>query len=278
MDLDKLLTIDNVDTDQDHDTDEPQSSSSSKSSRKRKFESMNVPTPSQATPREELVASSSVGYAFDPADPSIVFIRCPIGVINHRQGIHACILSGKASVSSFKCLGYSEESDTSLIECGLYTGRTHQLRLHLQLLGNPIANDPCYGGELYYGDPARRMKAEQILLEMRTKGYHLLTKPPHLSSDHDDSIATLTYSDEVTQVPLVEDAGEASVGQLEGESDEDYLKRTCRYCRERSTLELETSLHCNGIWLHALRYESKGQWRFETPIPDWASVFSLSSS
>lgn len=46
-------------------------------------------------------------------------------------------------------------------------GRTHQLRLHLQWLGHPIANDPCYGGALFASDPvaqARAKIAEQWLL------------------------------------------------------------------------------------------------------------------
>ena len=45
-------------------------------------------------------------------------------------------------------VSYNPEDDTSVVRCQPHTGRTHQLRLHLQLIGNPIANDPCYGGEL----------------------------------------------------------------------------------------------------------------------------------
>ena len=40
---------------------------------------------------------------------------------------------------------------TSIVECRPQTGRTHQIRLHLQFLNHPIANDPCYGGELGFG-------------------------------------------------------------------------------------------------------------------------------
>lgn len=38
----------------------------------------------------------------------------------------------------------SDNSKTSMVECRPVTGRTHQIRIHLQFLGYPIANDPLY--------------------------------------------------------------------------------------------------------------------------------------
>ena len=35
----------------------------------------------------------------------------------------------------------------SLVECKLETGRTHQIRAHMQFLGHPIFNDAMYGGD-----------------------------------------------------------------------------------------------------------------------------------
>ena len=51
---------------------------------------------------------------------------------------------GKPAVTHYKILenlGY-----VSLIECTLETGRTHQIRVHMEYLGHPIFNDERYGG------------------------------------------------------------------------------------------------------------------------------------
>ncbi|MFT7589215.1 MAG: 23S rRNA pseudouridine1911/1915/1917 synthase [Limisphaerales bacterium] len=52
---------------------------------------------------------------------------------------------GKHAVTHYtvlESLGY-----TSLIECRLETGRTHQIRVHLQHINHPVFGDPMYGGD-----------------------------------------------------------------------------------------------------------------------------------
>ena len=35
--------------------------------------------------------------------------------------------------------------EAALVECRLETGRTHQVRVHLQSIGHPLLGDPVYG-------------------------------------------------------------------------------------------------------------------------------------
>lgn len=52
---------------------------------------------------------------------------------------------GKHAITHYKVLerfGY-----TTLIECRLETGRTHQIRVHMKHIGHPLFNDDLYGGD-----------------------------------------------------------------------------------------------------------------------------------
>lgn len=50
---------------------------------------------------------------------------------------------GKPSLTRFRVLGYAGE--TTRVELEPVTGRSHQLRVHMQSLDHPILGDPLYG-------------------------------------------------------------------------------------------------------------------------------------
>jgi len=52
---------------------------------------------------------------------------------------------GKEAVTHYKVL--ERFNYVTLIECRLETGRTHQIRVHMQFISHPIFNDEIYGGD-----------------------------------------------------------------------------------------------------------------------------------
>lgn len=52
---------------------------------------------------------------------------------------------GKDAITHYKVL--ERYNYVTLIECRLETGRTHQIRVHMQLIGHPLFNDDFYGGD-----------------------------------------------------------------------------------------------------------------------------------
>ncbi|MBN2823907.1 MAG: RNA pseudouridine synthase, partial [Campylobacterales bacterium] len=52
---------------------------------------------------------------------------------------------GKRAQTHFVPLEYDTNLDATLVECFPYTGRTHQIRIHLFHVKHPILGDPLYG-------------------------------------------------------------------------------------------------------------------------------------
>ncbi|KAI8902132.1 pseudouridine synthase [Globomyces pollinis-pini] len=71
-------------------------------------------------------------------------IECnePIKTASHKVGVNIVSSDGKPSSTVFTFISFN--GITSLVKCEPKTGRTHQIRVHLQYLGFPIANDPLY--------------------------------------------------------------------------------------------------------------------------------------
>ena len=60
-----------------------------------------------------------------------------------RQKMAVDLLRGKEAETDFKVI--ERFTDSTLVECSLKTGRTHQIRVHMAYINHPVIGDPVYG-------------------------------------------------------------------------------------------------------------------------------------
>ena len=96
-------------------------------------------------------------------------IILPIG---RKQGsiIERCVYTnGQPSITHYKVL--KEFNNYSFLQCKLETGRTHQIRVHMQAIGHPIIGDTLYGN-------VSNLINRQALHSYKINYIHPITKEP----------------------------------------------------------------------------------------------------
>lgn len=83
---------------------------------------------------------------------------------------------GKRALSRFKVI--QRLNDRAIVQCIPITGRTHQLRLHLQFWGHPVIDDPLYAHKFtkpYHAPQRRAISLRHIHLGIPAMGidYHV---------------------------------------------------------------------------------------------------------
>ena len=73
-------------------------------------------------------------------------VDAPIGRSVRRPTRMAVRESGRGARTGYEVRAEYRDPMVSLLECRLETGRTHQIRVHLQAIGHPVVGDPAYGG------------------------------------------------------------------------------------------------------------------------------------
>ncbi|KFU92490.1 RNA pseudouridylate synthase domain-containing protein 2, partial [Chaetura pelagica] len=218
----------------------------------------------------------------------------PILVVSYKVGVCRVDPKGKFCKTTFQRLSYNGR--TSVVKCLPQTGRTHQIRVHLQYLGHPIVNDPIYNMEAWgpeRGKGGKIDKTDEELLKALVE--------EHRSKQ---SLDILGISEEDVDVDLgaenkdcgnsrdcmkdTEDSESHSVAAhpLNSDSHLEMLEKTKELgsCEnrggekgsERDPLCLECKMSRRDpspqelvMYLHALRYKG-AQFEYCSKMPQWA--------
>lgn len=117
-------------------------------------------------------------------------IIAPIGRDKYnRQKMAVDVKNGKPAVTHFHVL--KRFNQYTLISCVLETGRTHQIRVHMNYIGYPIEGDQVYGPKSHLlFDKGQLLHAEKlILIHPKTKKKMTFSAP--LPKDFQDVIDNL---------------------------------------------------------------------------------------
>ena len=168
----------------------------------------------------------------------------------------------------------NEQEGYSVVHCLPLTGRTHQIRVHLQFLGHPISNDPIYSNRKVFGPglgknedtPDRDGEIIDRLSSMgktelaETVSYrtHFTAVPP-VPPDTDTSVIEEIMSRE----------HEAAVHAYHQRKGDRLSGEHCDVCG--TELYCDPSPHELGIFLHAVAYaDQDGDWKYRSKMPSWA--------
>ncbi len=105
-------------------------------------------------------------------------INLPVGRDPNDRKKMCVIASGKNAVTHWKVRKLFDEF--SLVSLFLETGRTHQIRVHLKQVGNPVVCDPEYGGGRVFPFPmeGQALHSYKLSFDHPITGEHLEFEAP----------------------------------------------------------------------------------------------------
>jgi 23S rRNA pseudouridine1911/1915/1917 synthase len=89
------------------------------------------------------IKKTYLALAFGSVAAAVGRIEAPVGRDPRHRTRMAVVQDGRAAVTGYRVR--ERFPDWTLLELDLVTGRTHQIRVHLEAIGHPVAGDRVYG-------------------------------------------------------------------------------------------------------------------------------------
>jgi len=197
----------------------------------------------------------------------------PLEVISYKIGLVVVDPKGKECKTTFRRVSFKD--GVSIVRCLPKSGRMHQIRVHLQYLGFPIANDPLYNSTIFGPDKGKNgefgKSNEQLIEDMikfhsvenwiesdEYKQSRIETKEEKISKDGKGITPELGMSDN----------NEKDVVEVEDKCNDynDRQKYFDKHCVECRTVYKDPPPDTLIMYLHALRYSGQ-DWSYSTAMP-----------
>ncbi|KAJ5690555.1 hypothetical protein N7462_004947 [Penicillium macrosclerotiorum] len=229
----------------------------------------------------------------------VVVCDQPIMQVSPKLGLNRVRATGKTATTKFRRLAYyppqaafasaerhaatgattpppalsNETEGYSIVHCFPLTGRTHQIRVHLQFLGHPITNDPIYSNRRVFGPDLGRNEVTGDRDEEIMERLHRMGKT--------ETADTVSYRTHLTAAPDVPPGTDPAIlaeimSREQLAAAEAYEKRKgerlsgkmCDVCG--TELYTDPGAHELGLFLHAVAYADRdGDWAYRSPMPSW---------
>lgn len=115
-------------------------------------------------------------------------IDAPIGRDQKDRQKQAVVDNGKHAVTHFQVV--ERFGDYTLVECRLETGRTHQIRVHMNYIGFPLVGDPKYGPKKTIDFGGQVLHAATLGFDHPSSGEYLEFEAP-LPADYEQLLNDL---------------------------------------------------------------------------------------
>lgn len=118
-------------------------------------------------------------------------VDAPLGRSPRDATRHAVVADGRPARTHYRVVERFDDPVLSRLDCRLETGRTHQIRVHLEAIDHPVLGDDRYGrGRSSLGLTRPFLHAAVLGFEHPTSGEHLEFKselPPDLAKFLEDA-------------------------------------------------------------------------------------------